>query len=256
MLGEYGLTWPWESLHVEALAWYDHRLKGRNTGILDGPRIRYVVPGKDGWNTSDAWPPKGSGLRELALRADGTLGAEEGQPGERAYVSLGTGLNRRAPRPTDPPTSLTWTSDPLDTDLDLVGDGELILLAAATAADTAWIATLQDVGSDDKAVDVTVGWLRAGLRAVDQSSSRPGQPVLPCRTFAPEPIGEVVDYRIPLVANARRFTAGHRVRPVLASDDQPEDVPAIMGFRHASVGTSRTPSHCTRTTVPPSGGLT
>lgn len=24
MLGEYGLTWPWESKHREALAWYDH----------------------------------------------------------------------------------------------------------------------------------------------------------------------------------------------------------------------------------------
>lgn len=40
MLGDYGLTWPWESLHVEALAWYDHWLKGRDTGILEGPRIR------------------------------------------------------------------------------------------------------------------------------------------------------------------------------------------------------------------------
>jgi hypothetical protein len=39
-------------------------------------------------------------------------------------------------------------------------------------------------------------------------------------------------------ANARRFAAGHRIRLVLASDDQPEYVPAIMGFRHASVGTS------------------
>ncbi len=36
MLGEFGLTWPWESLHVEALAWFDHWLKGRDTGILEG----------------------------------------------------------------------------------------------------------------------------------------------------------------------------------------------------------------------------
>lgn len=37
LLGQYGLTWPWESLHVEALAWFDHWLKGRDTGIMDGP---------------------------------------------------------------------------------------------------------------------------------------------------------------------------------------------------------------------------
>jgi hypothetical protein len=36
MLGRHGLSWPWESLHVEALAWFDHWLKGRDTGILGG----------------------------------------------------------------------------------------------------------------------------------------------------------------------------------------------------------------------------
>ena len=45
-------------------------------------------------------------------------------------------------------------------------------------------------------------------------------------------------YRIPLVDNARRFKAGHRIRLVLTGDDQNRDAPAIMGFRHASVGTS------------------
>jgi predicted acyl esterase len=50
--------------------------------------------------------------------------------------------------------------------------------------------------------------------------------------------GETTVYRVPLVANARRFDVGHRLRLVLASDDQDEDVPAMMGFRHASVGTS------------------
>lgn len=40
LLGKFGLTWPWESLHHEALAWYDHWLKGADTGIMDGPAIR------------------------------------------------------------------------------------------------------------------------------------------------------------------------------------------------------------------------
>jgi predicted acyl esterase len=52
------------------------------------------------------------------------------------------------------------------------------------------------------------------------------------------PVGEPVEYRIPLVPNARRFAAGHRIRLVLTSDDQPEDRPAIMNFRHTPVGTS------------------
>lgn len=46
----------------------------------------------------------------------------------------------------------------------------------------------------------------------------------------------MVDYRIPLVPNARRFAAGHRMRLLVTSDDQPQDVPAIMDSRHAPVG--------------------
>jgi hypothetical protein len=40
------------------------------------------------------------------------------------------------------------------------------------------------------------------------------------------------------VPNARRFGAGHRIRLVLTSDDQNPAAPAIMNFRHATVGTS------------------
>jgi hypothetical protein len=40
------------------------------------------------------------------------------------------------------------------------------------------------------------------------------------------------------VPNARRFKAGHKIRLYLTTDDQGEDKPALLMFRHASVGTS------------------
>jgi predicted acyl esterase len=52
------------------------------------------------------------------------------------------------------------------------------------------------------------------------------------------PIGELVNYRIPIVANARRFKAGHRVRLLISGDDQDTNMPAMLTFRHATVGTS------------------
>ena len=238
MLGQFGLTWPWESLHTEALAWFDHWLKNRDTGILDGPPIRYFLPGAAEWRTADAWPPAGSVHRELALRADGTVADDEGAPGGRKFMVLGAGLNRAKPSRIDPPSTLTWTSAPLDQALDMVGDIELRLVASATAIDTAWIVTLLDVAPDGQSEPVTAGWLRASLREVDEAASRPGAPVLPCRNAQAVPIGEDVEYRIPLVPNARRFGAGHRLRLVLTGDDQDPSTPAIMNFRHASVGTS------------------
>jgi predicted acyl esterase len=241
MLGEFGLTWPWESLHVEALAWFDHWLKGRDTGILDGPPIRYWMPGADQWCTATAWPPPGARHRELALRVDGGLSDDEGTLGQRSYRCLGTGLNHVPADPAaEPPSQLTWTSAPLDTDVDMVGDVELRLTATTTAADTAWIAVLQDVDTTGGVSDVTAGWLRASVREVDESASRPGAPVLRCRTAEAVPPREPVNYRIPLVPNARRFAAGHCIRLVLTSDDQSKGAPAIMEFRHAPVGTSTT----------------
>lgn len=239
MLDKFGLTWPWESLHTEALAWYDHWLKGRDTGILDGDRVRYALPGSGGesWRTAQSWPPAAT-HRALALRADGVLDDDEGEPGTRDYMVLGAGTGRVKASTIDPPASLTWTSGPLDADLDVVGEIELRLLASATAADTAWIATLQDVAPDGEVTDVTAGWLRAGLRNVDESASTPGAPVLPCRVAVAVPIGADVEYRIPLVPNARRFAQGHFIQLVIASDDQNPAVPAIMNFRHAGVGTS------------------
>jgi predicted acyl esterase len=238
MLGDFGLTWPWESLHVEVLAWYDHWLKGRDTGVLDGPRIRYVLPEADGWRAADAWPPPGMTYTSLALRGDGRLATDEGATGKRTLMTLGAGLNRSGPSVIDPPADLSWETEPLERDLDVAGDIELVLDAESTAPDTAWIATLQDVAADGTVADVTAGYLRASLRDVDEAESRLGAPVLDCRTFRPVPIGELTHYRIPLVANARRFKAGHRLRLFLTSDDQNPAMPAIMSFRHASVGTS------------------
>ncbi|MGC1167837.1 MAG: CocE/NonD family hydrolase C-terminal non-catalytic domain-containing protein, partial [Candidatus Acidiferrales bacterium] len=133
---------------------------------------------------------------------------------------------------------LHWTTPPLPHDLDLTGPIELQLDAACTAPDTAFIAVLQDVDENDKPVNITSGYLRAGLRTVDESASKPGAPVLPCRTFEAVPIGDKVSYRIPLVPNARRFRAGHRLRLYLTTDDQDADKPAPLGFRHASIGTT------------------
>jgi len=237
LLGEYGLTWPWESLHVEALAWYDHWLKGHDTGILEGPPIRYWMPVADDWRTSDSWPPASVAHRALALRADGALADDEGTPGQRSFLVLGPGLGRSTGSEGEP-ARLEWTSHTLEQDLDVVGDIEVELQASATAIDTSWIITLQDVAPDGTVVDVTAGWLRASLREVDPERSRPGAPELTCRRAEAVVPGLMTTYRIPLVANARRFAAGHRLRLVITSDDQDPDTPAIMGFRHAPVGTS------------------
>jgi hypothetical protein len=84
------------------------------------------------------------------------------------------------------------------------------------------------VNEAGEAVDVTAGYLRAGLRKVDETESKQGAPVIPCLTFEAAPIGEEVRYRIPVVPNARHFKAGHKIRLYLTTDDQAEKKPALL----------------------------
>jgi uncharacterized protein len=237
MLPDGGTTWPWESMHIEALAWFDRYLKDRDTGITDGPPIRYWLPGAEQWRTSDVWPPAAD-YQELGLGADGTLAAQP-RDGSREYLCLGTGL-ARPPRAhkSDPPSVLYWHTAPLEADLDMAGDIELQLSATSTAMDTAWIVMLRDIAPDGTITNITGGWLRASLRETDPDASRTGAPVLPCRNPQAVPIGVPVDYRIPLVPNARRFAAGHRLQLMITSDDQPKNIPVFLGYRHSPVGTT------------------
>jgi len=196
------------------------------------------VPEAEVWRTSDVWPIREATHHSYALRADAVLSEDEGEAGSRTYMNLGGGLNRPRQSETDPPGLLHWTTPALPRDLDLTGTIELQLAAACTAPDTAFIAVLQDVDENENASNVTSGYLRASVRKVDEAASKPGAPTLPCDTFEAVPIGQEVDYRIPVVPNARRFKAGHKLRLCLTSDDQDPEKPAPLGFRHASIGTS------------------
>lgn len=233
VLGAYGVTWPWESLHVEALAWFDHWLKDADTGITDGPPIRFWLGGEEGWRTTSAWPPPEATSRELALRWDALLDPVEGSAGTRDYLCVTDGF-RPGPdvNPSFLPSHLQWESPALPADLDVVGDIELRLDASLSTADGGWLVTLLDVAEDGRARTITAGWLRATLRTVDEAASRYGAPVLPCRDAVAVAPNELVSYRIPLVPNAFRFVAGHRIGLVLTSDDRAPSAPTILGFRH------------------------
>jgi uncharacterized protein len=236
LLPPAGFSWPWEALHVEVLAWYDHWLKGRDTGIMEGPPIRYQVPGTDGWRTAAAWPPAEAVLSPLCLRSDGVLGDEEGGEGSREYLYLpvDSGVPANAGPPVFP-DSLAWDTPPLPADLEFAGNIELTLDAKITAMDTGWIAVLYDLAQTGEPEAITAGWLRATFAAVDEARSVPGAPVLPCRTPVALPVGERVTYRIPLVANARRVERGHRLRLVIASADETGARPTVLGFTHTPV---------------------
>ena len=236
MLHPGGFSWPWEALHYEVLAWYDHWLKGRDTGVMDGPPIRYQMPGRDGWREAADWPPDEATLSPLALRSDGILGAEEEAPGQRSYLYVpeGSGVPANA-NPPSLPDRLIWETAPFADAVEFAGNIELALEARITALDTGWIVVLYDIPPAGEPEAITAGWLRASLSAIDPATSRPGAPVVDCRHPTASVPGQRTLYRIPMVPNARHLAPGHALRLVIASADEPDKSPTVLGFTHSVV---------------------
>ena len=229
------LQWPWESLHVEALAWFDHWLKGRETGIMEGKPIRYFVEGADEWRETDTWPLPGTRYDALHLRADGALSASEGDAGGRDYLYLPKSLNRPPNANVPPlPSRLSWETAPFIDPVEIVGPPRLRLAASSSAVDTDWIVKLQDVAPDGKARDLTQGWLRASHRALDASRSKPYRPEHPHDRAEALVPGETTWFEIAILPTAHRFLVGHRMRLSIASAD--DDGFAMQGMTHTGLG--------------------
>ena len=54
--GPAHLERPFHALHREMLRWYDHWLKGIDTGVMDEPPVKYWVMGASEWRTGEDWP--------------------------------------------------------------------------------------------------------------------------------------------------------------------------------------------------------
>jgi hypothetical protein len=233
LLPRGGMVWPWESMHVEALAFFDRQLKGVDTGIDEGAPVRYWLAGEEAWREAPSWPPPGVRWEDLHLRADGALGRSAGE-GARAYLTQPPTM-LRPPNALAPelPSHLAWETPALREPLDVVGPLSLDLDAATTAHDVDWIVKLQLVDEAGAARDLTQGWLRGSHRAVDRDRSAPGEPHhAHTRVEAVTPHART-RYEIGLVSTAQRVLPGQRLRLVLMSNDAGA---AMLGFDHLPLG--------------------
>jgi putative CocE/NonD family hydrolase len=108
------------------------------------------------------------------------------------------------------PDVLSYTSEPLERDLEVVGPVEMVLYAASSARDTDWVVRLCDVWPDGRSIFVTEGIIRARYRG-----GRDGDTI---ELLEP---GEVAEYRIRCYPTAQVFRRGHRVRLDVTSSSFP-----------------------------------
>lgn len=189
------------------------------------PRVIYYLLGANQWQVADDWPVPEATPTAFYLQAGGKLATDpppRAEPPDR-YVydpksptpTLGGSIVSFLYRPGSLDVSevqrredvLTYTSEPLDNDLDVVGPLRAILHASSSARDTDFSVRLSDVFPDGRAIVLQSGILRARYRDI-------GAPELL------EP-GRVYRFEIDMWATANRFKAGHRLRVDVCSADFP-----------------------------------
>lgn len=220
---------PFHSFHDEMLRWFDHWMKGVDTGVMNEPPVKVWVTGENRWRTADDWPPKAVQWTRLYLHAWGRLREELFEAGSRSDAPEPDAFLQMPPTHTDEIVRLRYLSEPLTDDLLVMGPISLTIHAAIDAEDTNWIAVLKDVGPDTSVRtaregemrvpaglperELTRGWLKASYRAVDPARSAPGAPFHPLtrETWQPVVPGEVNEYQIELMPVANLFRRGHRI---------------------------------------------
>ena len=103
---------------------------------------------------------------------------------------------------------LCYTSDPLETDVEVTGPIKLVLHAATDGLDTDWTAKLVDVAPSGYAMNLCDGIIRARYR---DGLTNPG-------LLTPD---EVNEYEIDMGVTGNVFRRGHRIRLDVSSSNFP-----------------------------------
>jgi len=103
---------------------------------------------------------------------------------------------------------LTYTSEPLERPLTVVGPVRAILFGLSSAPDTDWVMRLCDVWPDGRSMSVCDGILRARYR----NSSEREELMVP---------DQIYRFEVDLWATAQTFLPGHRIRVQVTSSDFP-----------------------------------
>lgn len=221
---------PWAFFHSKELSdqiclWLDYWLKGVRNGIMDEPEVTMYVPGADEWRYEREYPLARTQWTKFYLHSGEQGPANEPPYGLLSQVPPGDETPDNYPYPESQRAVeanlpvLGYSTPPLKKDMEVVGPASLVMYAASTAEDAAWMVKLDDVAPDGSFTVASKGWLKASHREVDEAKSAPGRPFHTHANPTPIEPGEVYRYEIEIWPVFRLFKAGHRLRLRIASSD-------------------------------------
>ena len=247
------------------LPFYDRHLKDVKTSFDDRPNVQYEV-----WNTGversfDTWPPPGIRPARFYLGSgvsgtvkslnDGVLASSTaGEAGATTSYSYPQpswvfGVVALAPDGPDPVRGvLTFTTEPLEADLEVAGSGKLTIYASTTRNDMDFLVKVSEQmaqspeehakGTQPQSTIVSKGWLRASHMERDPERSTDDIPDYTHGQVTPLVPETIYKIDIPLQPIAYRFSRGHRIRLEVSNGDSPvTDAIFFHFYRPDKIGT-------------------
>ncbi|PVA11340.1 peptidase S15 [Pelagivirga sediminicola] len=221
----------------EELRWWDHWLKGAETGIMDEPQIRLFMQDHAApqgsyetragrWVSEPSWPSpnisrtawhmsdsgslqrggSGSGSAEIATPA--TVGLQAGK-----WCSYANHGDQPVDQGPDDEASVTFQTAPLEADFEIAGDATLDITFTCDKPVALIAARLVDVAPDGSATRVTYGMLNLTHR----DSHETPEPLVPGQTYSAQ---------VPLKHVAQTLRKGHVLRLALSNTYFPMAWPA------------------------------
>jgi predicted acyl esterase len=210
--------------------WFNHWLRGQDTGLQKEPPVRYFVMGGVGtangpgnvWRSADTWPPPTTRQAWFLQQSRDLARVADQESGSRTFV-----YDPCHPTPTIGGANLFLLSGPLDqrrttmrsdvllyvgpvfdAPVELIGEMTAKLWVSTAAADTDIIVKVLDIAPDGAEILIQDQGLRLRHRnGIDQST-----PVEP---------GRIYPIEFSLWSTAKIIEAGHRLGVVIQSSNSP-----------------------------------
>jgi len=251
-----------EEGRLDQLRFFDHWLKGIDTGIMDEPPVKLQIRTGGGlkeykFRFENEWPIARTRWTRMYLKAEQPEQNHDGSPegallsnpvtDETAITYLASPPSHAGTASAAPSvnagsigrTGASFITAPLREDTEITGPMALVLWVSSSSEDMDIFATIRNIGPDGEdiwevgqqgfdQVPVAKGWLRAAHRKLDPNKSVPYRPYHTHDERQWLKPGEVVECQVEIWPSCMVFKQGHRIR----LDIQPRDGVGASVYRH------------------------
>ena len=224
----------------EWLRFFDHYLKGVDTGLDSARLFHYFTIGEEKWKTTSSWPVPGTEMMRWYLDAGNTLAktAPATANGEDSYTvnfEATSGPQNRwhtqvggqvvyPDRSAEDKKLLTYTSAPFEVETEITGYPVINLFTTSTAADGAFFVYLEDINENGVVTYLTEGEFRALHRKISHDTP-PYKLLVPYHSFKQKDAlamvpGQMAELKFGLQPTSVLIKKGHRLRIAIAGADK------------------------------------